>query len=143
MSQPASRIGLERRRPLVDRRVLHFLRHLGEMTLAMVIGMAALGGAFRGAFAVASAGTLQDVELSALAMAFSMSVPMAAWMRHRGHGWTHTLEMAGAMIVPAALLLVGFRLDAVTGPTVMSVQHAVMLPGMIAVMLFRCSDHCH
>lgn len=143
MSQQATRTGLERRRPLVDRRVLHFLRHLGEMTLAMVIGMAALGGALEGAFAVASAGTFQHVELSALAMAFSMSLPMAAWMRYRGHGWTHTLEMAGAMIVPAVVLLVGFRMDALSGPTVMSVQHAVMLPGMVAVMLFRCRDHCH
>ena len=141
MSQQEIAIGLGRRRPLVDRRVVHFLRHLGEMTLAMMIGMAALVWAFEGAFAVVSAGALRNVEVSALAMAFSMMVPMAAWMRYRGHGWAPTLEMSAAMIVPAVTLVVALRMGALSGATVLSLQHALMLPSMIAAMLYRRSEY--
>jgi hypothetical protein len=140
MSQQEIGVGV-RRRPLVDRRVVHFLRHLGEMTLAMMIGMGLLGGAFRGAFAAASAGALRNAELSALAMAVSMLVPMAAWMRYRGHGWMATAEMSAAMIVPAVALIAFLRFGAISDGAVASVQHAIMLPSMVAAMLYRRSEY--
>lgn len=46
------------------------------MLVAMLIGMELLGPLW----------TPERVELSALWMAVSMSVPMALWMRYRGHG---------------------------------------------------------
>jgi hypothetical protein len=49
--------------------------------------------------------------------------------------------MSGAMIVPAAALLVALRLDALSGANVLSLQHAIMLPSMIAAMLYRRSEY--
>jgi hypothetical protein len=134
-------IGIERRRPLLDRRLVHFLRHLGEMTVAMMIGMGLLQGAVEKALAVASAGALSDNEQTILAMALSMTVPMATWMRYRGHGWGPTAEMSAAMIVPAAVLAVVLRLGAISGDAALAVQHMIMLPSMIAAMLYRRSEY--
>ena len=131
-------IGIERRRPLVDRRLL---RHLGEMTLAMMIGMGLLEGTVEKALAVASAGALPDDELTIAAMALSMTIPMAAWMRYRGHGWTPTAEMSAAMIVPAIALVVVLRLGAISGDAALAVQHVIMLPSMIAAMLYRRCEY--
>jgi hypothetical protein len=73
-----------------------FLRHYLEMLLAMFIGMGVLAGG------LAAAGVdIRSVELALLWMAFSMSLPMVAWMRYRGHGWTPSMEMAAAMFLPS------------------------------------------
>jgi flagellar biosynthetic protein FliP len=111
------------------------------MTLAMMIGMGLLQGAVDKALAVASAGALGDAELTVLAMALSMTVPMATWMRYREHGWTATAEMSAAMIVPAVALAVVLRLGAISGDTALAVQHAIMLPSMIAAMLYRRNEY--
>jgi hypothetical protein len=75
------------------------------MVAAMVVGMVVLGAAVRGVLALAGlAFPAQYPELVALEMAFDMSVGIVAWMRHRGHGWASTLEMAGAMFAPAVAL---------------------------------------
>ena len=59
-----------------------FIRHYVEMLIAMFVGMGVLGGG------VAAAGVdVEPAELALLWMAFTMSVPMVAWMRYRGHGW--------------------------------------------------------
>jgi flagellar biosynthetic protein FliP len=121
--------------------MVHFLRHLGEMTVAMMIGMGLLEGAVEKALAAAFAGALPDDELYVLAMALSMSVPMAAWMRYRGHGWASTAEMSAAMIIPAVALFVVLRLGAISGDAALAVQHAIMLPSMIAAMLYRRSEY--
>ena len=129
------------RRQLFDPRVVHFLRHLGEMTLAMMIGMAALTGLFEEAFGFVSGGALRNVELTALGMATGMTLPMAAWMRHRGHGWRATVEMSAAMIVPAVALLVVLRAGGLPGDSILSMQHALMLPSMIGAMLVRRREY--
>jgi hypothetical protein len=78
-----------------------FLRHYLEMVAAMLVGMVVLGAALRGVLALAGLRyPVQYPELVALEMAATMSVGMVTWMRHRGHGWASTLEMAGAMFVP-------------------------------------------
>jgi hypothetical protein len=41
-----------------------------------------------------------------MVMTVSMTVPMVAWMRYRGHGWVRSGEMVGAMVVPALALIV-------------------------------------
>lgn len=141
MSEQRVAVGAGLHRPVVDRRVVHVLRHLGEMSLAMVIGMAALSGPVEGALSVASAGALGEVEVSALAMALAMALPMAAWMRYRRHAWPPILEMSAAMIVPAVALLVAWRAGALSADTALMVQHAVMLPSMLAVMLHRRAEY--
>jgi hypothetical protein len=39
---------------------------------------------------------LGQPELFALGMAASMSLPIVAWMRHRGHSWRNGAEMSAA-----------------------------------------------
>ena len=38
-------------------------------------------------------------------MAFTMTVPMVAWMRYRGHSWQPTLEMAASMVIPTLIAI--------------------------------------
>ena len=60
-------------------RTFWFLRHLTEMTIAMIVGMAAYG-LLLGGLGVENA-RLDQPELFVLGMALSMSVTMVAWMR--------------------------------------------------------------
>src|SRR5437899_11495949 len=78
-----------------------FVLHFVEMLLAMVAGML-IYMAIPGVMAL-------PVVLHQVGMAVSMTVPMVLWMRVRGHGWRHGLEMAAGMVVPwtAVLALVG------------------------------------
>jgi hypothetical protein len=120
------------------RQTLRFLRHLGEMILAMLLGMAVfdvLTGAFR---------IPLEPEVSATSMAGAMTVPMVAWMRIRKHSWRLNAEMAGAMIVPTLLLIAASRLDLLPRTSLMLGMHILMVPAMLAVMLYRWRDYtCH
>jgi uncharacterized membrane protein YfcA len=121
--------------------MVHVLRHLGEMTVAMMLGMAVLGAAVQ--FALTAAGLdsdappLDSAPVSALIMAFNMSVPMVWWMRRRGHSWPYAMEMAAAMFVPVVALTPGFWLGLISGDGLSMIQHAIMLPSMVVVMLRR------
>jgi hypothetical protein len=119
----------------------HFLRHLLEMTLAMMVGM------FLGAAIFLTAvGTTLDQALSrhavafTLVMAFSMTAPMIAWMRHRGHAWRSCSEMAAAMVVPAFLLICLRLGDVISGP-ICSLYCALTILAMVLVMLYRRSEY--
>jgi hypothetical protein len=88
------------------------------------------------------AGMLVDGEaLDLLVMAASMTLPMAAWMRFRGHSWRVVGEMSGAMNAPTvvALALVG----TVAFDTLMVFEHVAMLLAMLAAMLVRPSEYTH
>ena len=76
--------------------------------------------------------------------AATMTVPMAAWMRRRGHGWRPTNEMSASMIVPtlAVIALHGVGLMSDVG-TMLVVEHVAMLAGMFAVMLLRPEEYSH
>jgi flagellar biosynthetic protein FliP len=121
------------------------VRHLVEMILAMMIGMAALGAVWRGVLALCGANTsefrLHHAAVVALVMAFDMTVPMVWWMRHRGHAWARGAEMAGAMFVPTLLLIALLQLDAVSGESLIGLEHALMLPAMLAVMFWRLDEY--
>ena len=124
--------------PTPVRQTLRFLRHFGEMVLAMLLGMAVFD-VMTGAILIP-----MGLELSALAMEVAMSVPMVAWMRIRKHAWRPSVEMAGAMIVPTVLLIGGSRLGLLPRTSVMLGTHLLMLPAMLAVMLARWGDYtCH
>ncbi|MDX8055876.1 hypothetical protein SK571_41420 [Lentzea sp. BCCO 10_0798] len=105
------------------------VRHGAEMLVAMLIGMALLGPLW----------TPGQVELAALWMAVSMSVPMALWMRYRGHG--RIFEMCAAMVVPYLVLLVPYWLGVLDGPAVEMGGHLLMVPAMIAVLVLHRHEH--
>lgn len=124
---------------------LHFLRHFGEMLLAMVAGMMVLGVVDRGILAAAGTDVseVKDAapEVISVVMAFNMTVGMTVWMRHRGHSWARVVEMAGAMFVPAVAAIVLFWCAVLHSDAILPLQHVAMLPAMIAVMLLHRSEY--
>ena len=126
-----------------------FIRHYAEMVAAMFAGMIVLGVPAEGALRAAgtSISSLQDTAPAVvlLGMAVTMTVPMVAWMRYRGHGWRPSGEMAASMFLPtlAAIGLMGAGL--LGYHAAMGVEHAVMFPAMLAAMLLRPREyaHCH
>ena len=123
-----------------------FLAHVAEMTLAMLLGMAVLGMAFR-AFHLAVFGTGFDAAwhehtaLAVFAMTFNMTLPMVALMRYRGHAWNRCGEMAAAMFVLALALLALFWLGVLSADVVLPLEMALMLPTMVAVMGLRFQEY--
>lgn len=123
-----------------------FLRHYVEMIIAMFLGMAVLGVGFTAALAPLGVDVgdwrTDAPELMLLGMAFTMSAPMVAWMRYRGHGWAPAWEMTAAMFFPSvaaiALLWAGAVED--TG-TLLLIQHVGMFPAMLAVMFLRLDEY--
>jgi flagellar biosynthetic protein FliP len=118
-----------------------FLRHYLEMCLAMLLGMAGLG------LCSALLVDLPDrTGVRLVEMAVWMTVPMVAWMRHRGHGWRPTNEMAASMLLPAALALVLLATGATTDEHgLLVLEHTLMFPAMLAAMLLRVDEytaHC-
>jgi hypothetical protein len=69
---------------------------------------------------------------------------MVAWMRYRGHGPRVSNEMAASMLVPTAgvIVLLSGRLVTDIG-TLLMVEHVVMLPSMLVVMLLRRDEYPH
>src|SRR4051794_1379791 len=113
-----------------------FIRHYLEMVIAMFVGMAVLG---------APAGLVVNYDDTAqmiAAMAVTMTVPMAGWMRYRGHAWEPTAEMSAAMLLPAAGVLGLFAADVLTDVGVlMLLEHVAMFGAMLAAMLLRRDEY--
>src|SRR5262249_17919923 len=76
-----------------------FVLHFGEMVLAMYAGM----------LIYMPMEGLVPSSLQPIGMALFMAGRMVVWMRIRGQGWRHGLEMAVAMLVPWAALTGGTR----------------------------------
>jgi hypothetical protein len=134
-------------KPTRVRQTLRFLRHFGEMVLAMMLGMGVFGVVnstilIPMGFAYLSARLFPEVY--AASMAVSMTVPMVAWMRIRKHAWRLSAEMAGAMIIPTALLIVVCSIGLLPHTVVIPGTHILMVPAMLGVMLYRWRDYaCH
>jgi hypothetical protein len=114
-----------------------FIRHYLEMLIAMFVGMGVLAG-----IPAAMGFELDAVELALLWMALTMSVPMVAWMRYRGHGWAPAWEMTASMFIPsfAAIALLWMGVVEERG-TLMAIQHVGMLPAMLVAMLLRRDEY--
>ena len=127
-------------------KTLHFIRHYVEMLIAMLVGMFVLGGAFVVLLAPVGVDVgdwqTEAPALLLLGMAFTMSVPMVAWMRYRGHGWAPAAEMTAAMFVPSlaaiGLLWTGAVEDS---DTLLAIQHVAMFPAMLVAMLLRRDEY--
>jgi hypothetical protein len=85
-----------------------FVRHILEMFVAMVAGIAILGVAVSLLLISLGCASLLDdhVDHHAAMMATNTTVGMGLWMRHRGHTRMHIREMAWAMYVPFLIPLV-------------------------------------
>ena len=120
-----------------------FWRHYAEMVVVMVLGMAALSMPADWLFGVLGASTSNaHPAMMLFSMALTMTVPMVAWMRYRGHSWRLNVEMAASMLVPAlaAIALVWADLVTKIGP-LMVIEHVAMLAGMLFVMLLRREEY--
>ena len=121
---------------------LAFARHFGEMLLVMFVGMGILGGLASLIFASAGSGLSgQPDALRVAMMGAYMTVPMAAWMSYRGHAVERNVEMAASMVVPTALAAVLASMGVFGIETAMGVQHGVMVPAMLGVMLWRYDEY--
>ncbi|MGZ8566533.1 MAG: hypothetical protein ACXWXS_05720 [Actinomycetota bacterium] len=118
-----------------------FWRHFAEMIVAMAVGM------FVGlAIYLTAIGMMFDEALTRhpiailIVVAVSMTVPMVAWMRHRGHGWRSCSEMAAAMVVPVIpfLCLVWFN---VTESALCGGYCSATVVAMLVVMSYRRSEY--
>jgi len=119
----------------------HFLRHYGEMVLAMFLGMAVLGLPVDRL--MGSAGADSDAFML-LGMATTMTVPMVGWMVYRGHGWRANAEMSASMFVPAFAVVGALTTGLLTDIGVlMLAEHIVMLLAMAGVMLLRPEEYIH
>jgi hypothetical protein len=116
-----------------------FARHYVEMVVAMLIGMAVLGlPADRALDAVGAHGTAPML----LEMAVTMTVPMVAWMRYRGHGWRASAEMSASMLLPTFAVIGLLAAGVVSGAgALMAIEHVAMFAGMFAVMLLRREEY--
>jgi hypothetical protein len=123
----------------------HFVRHYVEMVIAMFAGMLVLGLPAEGALLAvgSSTGALERdaPALMLLGMAVVMTVPMVWWMRHRGHGWRPSAEMAASMFVPTFAVIALMGLGAIDFWSAMGSEHALMLPSMLVAMLLRRDEY--
>ena len=122
---------------------MHFIRHYAEMVLAMFLGMFVLGGAAAGLLALAGVDVgdwrTEAPALLLLGMALTMTIPMVAWMRHRGHGWMPAAEMSAAMFLPSVVAIALGGVMDIDGQLMF--QHVGMFPAMLAAMLLRREEY--
>jgi hypothetical protein len=132
-----------------DRRSTYrFLRHYAEMVVVMFAGMFVLmapAGVLLGAFD--TSWSRLSPAMNVFGMALTMTVPMVAWMRYRGHTWRANIEMAASMLIPTFVVMVVLWAGAAKG-TLMVPEHAGMLACMLVAMLLRrdeysCGTHAH
>jgi hypothetical protein len=129
--------------PSTARQVWNFTRHFLEMCIAMCLG----GGALNALVFVVGPAQLgyPDLrttapELALLLIACLYTLPMAAWMRFRGMAWRPILEMSGATVGFALVLIVLAALDVLSPGDLHQWALAFCGPAcvvMLPVMLLR------
>jgi hypothetical protein len=112
------------------------------MLLAMLLGMGVLEGLSALAFTAAGS-TLsgQPGAFRVTLMGLSMTVPMVLWMKYRGHSGRRNAEMAASMLVPSTIAASLVAAGAFGVGAAFTVQHAVMVPAMLGVMLWRYDEY--
>jgi hypothetical protein len=122
-----------------------FIRHYIEMVVVMFAGMIVLGIPGEATLQAIGTGTSQlrhdAPALVFLGMAATMTIPMVAWMRYRGHRWQPTLEMAASMIIPTLVAIVLLAAGVLNFEALMGLEHVAMLLGMLAAMLLRVNEY--
>ena len=124
----------------------HFVRHLLEMVVAMMAGMAVLG------VVLATLGEppgYANLLVQYGLVGVSMSVTMVAWMRYRGHSWSDGGELTVAMLLSMFALVVPVELGVsryvpgLSEGSLMMLSHVAMIGGMVALMAYRFDRYAH
>jgi hypothetical protein len=116
-------------------------RHFGEMLVTMAVGMVVGVAVYLTAIGMTFDEALVRHPITILiVVAISMTVPMVAWMRHRGHGWRSCAEMAAAMIIPVIPFLCLVWFD-VTKSAMCGGYCALSVAAMMVLMLYRRSEY--
>lgn len=121
------------------RRIVHFLRHYGEMCAPMCIGFA-VGDLvyFWAAGRLGYSDPFGELpELSVAVVTFTMTAPMVGWMLFRGMPRRETAEMAAVMPVLAIGLLALGWLTVVPKSELALLEHGLMMPAMLVPMFLR------
>ncbi len=121
-----------------------FARHFGEMVLAMFVGMVVLGGLAGLVFALfGSSLSDQPGGFQVMLMGSNMTVPMVIWMSYRGHNRARNAEMAASMMVPTLFAATLAWAGVLGAAGALALQHGVMIPAMLGVMLGRYEEYSH
>jgi hypothetical protein len=130
---------------LAKTRTATFVRHYVEMVVVMFAGMLVLGVPGEAALHAIGSGTSELRETAPatvfLGMGFTMTVPMVAWMRYRGHTWQPTLEMAASMVIPTLIAIALLSAGLASFGALMGLEHVAMLLGMLVAMLLRVDEY--
>lgn len=113
---------------------LRFIGHFVEMLIVMFAGMGVLT-------AVLGMPHRSPIEVQALFMAATMTVPMVAWMVIRRHSRRTSAEMGAAMVAPLAILFPMLWAALISADAVLDLQHLLMLPAMLAAMVYRRTEY--
>jgi hypothetical protein len=123
----------------------HFIRHYLEMVVAMFAGMVVLGIPAEGLLHVvgtSSSGLERDAPaVMFLSMAVTMTIPMVALMRFRGHDWRPCWEMSASMFVPTFAAIALLWAGVADSGTLMVLEHGAMLPAMLVPMFLRYDEY--
>ena len=123
------------------RQTYRFLRHYAEMLVVMFAGMFVLmapAGVLLGAFG--TSWSRLSPAMNVFVMALTMTVPMVAWMRYRGHAWRANIEMAASMLIPTFAVM-GVLWSGIAKGGLIVPQHAGMLTCMLVAMVLRRDEY--
>lgn len=119
----------------------HFSRHFLEMFAVMAGGMIVSAAIFVTVIGRTwDQATVEHPLASLLVIAAGMTVPMVAWMLHRGMGVRNSTEMGAAMAVPVFPFLC-FVWFGVTTSAQCGAYCIVAIVAMVALMRFRRSEY--
>lgn len=120
-------------------RVWHFGLHYLEMCVAMCVGGITLNVLFfTGAAQLGYTNLLERYpEFSILMIGILLAIPMAVWMRIRGHDWRSNLEMSTTSIILAILLIGAYWLGVISQSGMLEWIKALACPVMLIPMMFR------
>jgi hypothetical protein len=76
-------------------------------------------------------------EYSILMIGLLLAIPMAAWMRFRGHDWRSNLEMSSTSIILAILLIGTYWLGVIPKSGMLEWIKGLACPVMLIPMLMR------
>ncbi|RPI87949.1 MAG: hypothetical protein EHM41_03070 [Chloroflexi bacterium] len=126
-------------KPSIFSRTWHFVLHYVEMCLVMCIGGYTLNYLFfTGAAQLGYTNLIERYpEFSILMIGILLAIPMAVWMRIRGHEWRINLEMASTSIILAILLIVVYWLEVIPQSDMLVWLKRLACPIMLIPMLFR------
>jgi flagellar biosynthetic protein FliP len=111
------------------------------MTVAMFVGMFALGMPARMLWDALGWTVLDATVPRTLLMAAYMTIGMSVWMLIRGCSWPAIGQMGLAMFIPFVMMYPFYWAGWVNTTAVMVVGHVLMVPAMIVAMLLRKDEY--